>query len=274
MIFFPMDLLQSVGIGSAVALIMALSVNLTLNPSLLFILTPFLMKIHHYVNLEKLPIYKQDPSKPPKYNLDLHNDNFEKEYQLWKMKKSKKIKNSLINEEEEVITPLLHTSNANGRTSNLGEEDENDDMMGLSNGMSSLNMGSDSVTSLSPSLSSIRSSEVDKEYEEEDNMAIVVQSWWYYLGSVLMKSTQAIIILLVIVALTIPIDEYAFDVKTTIGFDSMVPHDSDSWEGYKDVSHSFGPGSLSIYRIVFENDDDQNMMSNERFCIISFYQFI
>ena len=29
----------------------------------------------------------------------------------------------------------------------------------------------------------------------------------------------------------------------------------DSWEGYKDVSKTFGPGALSIYRIVFVNRD-------------------
>ena len=46
----------------------------------------------------------------------------------------------------------------------------------------------------------------------------------------------------VIVAVTIPVDRYAFDVETTIGFDSMVPHDSNSWKGYKDVSRSFGKG--------------------------------
>jgi len=97
MVFFPMDLLQSVGIGSAVALVMALTANLTLNPALLFILTPCLMKIHNYINLEKLPFYKQgfhefsflifrlwlDPSKPAIYNLDL-NDDFERDYQYWK----------------------------------------------------------------------------------------------------------------------------------------------------------------------------------------------
>jgi len=59
----------------------------------------------------------------------------------------------------------------------------------------------------------------------------------------------------------------------------MAPHDSSSWKGYKDVSRSFRKvfgfiypsnlscfdfiGSLSVYTIVFENDNGQNMMTNE-----------
>jgi len=82
----------------------------------------------------------------------------------------------------------------------------------------------------------------------------------------------------VIVAVTIPIERYTFNVETTNGFDSMVPHDSSWFHKKMSQDHSgnvFGSdisikfivfwlvGSLSVYRIVFENDNGQNMMTNE-----------
>ena len=98
--------------------------------------TPTVMTIHQYVNLEKLPFVRQDPSNPPRYNLTLE-DNYEKRFERWMKgrEKNKEKKGEGGQEDREVEEPLLVNGNGNG------------------NGLMALDIGhSDSESSLSSHL--------------------------------------------------------------------------------------------------------------------------
>jgi uncharacterized membrane protein YdfJ with MMPL/SSD domain len=55
LIFIPMDLIRSVGVGSAFVLAVAILANITLTPALLIMSEPAVFWVHRYINFEKLP---------------------------------------------------------------------------------------------------------------------------------------------------------------------------------------------------------------------------
>ena len=57
LLFFSMDLLQSVGVGAACTMCSVLLSTLTLMPALLYMWGEYIMVVHSYVNMEKLPVF-------------------------------------------------------------------------------------------------------------------------------------------------------------------------------------------------------------------------
>ncbi|GMH47169.1 hypothetical protein TrVE_jg3060 [Triparma verrucosa] len=183
MLFFPMDMLRSVGVGATVSILVALGVNLTLTPAIL------------YTGLgEKLLRPGRGCAK--------------------------------VCCAEEGTTRGVGTM---VKREIEKEKNEGDERL---------------LSGFEPQSSIDRYNRIDSE--------LMYKSFWYRMARVLLQPKYGVPILLACVGLMMPVCVHFVDLKTSIGFDLLLPSASESIETFDDIGELFGEGTLSPYKILFD----------------------
>ena len=81
---------------------------------------------------------------------------------------------------------------------------------------------------------------------------LMYKSFWYRMARVLLQPKYGVPILLACVGLMMPVCVHFVDLKTSIGFDLLLPSASESIETFDDIGELFGEGTLSPYKILFD----------------------
>lgn len=266
LLFFSMEMLQSVGVGAAVTLLSVLAVNLTLTPALLFVAGPTLMMIHEYINLEKVP-FLGSAAQNSDGNACCGRGGDESGASSFNST------NAPASMSQSSATPSVAATPGNRappivsgsrRSSSTGspvphnEPEETTVLLGLESQILDAADRFDDTLDDRPK---------DNEFDEDgEYLPRVKQSFWYKLGALLLTKWKGLLACLVLLALMVPVDMYCLSVEPDISFLSMIPTGCSSYEAYEGISEYFGDGFATPYRIIFENVDDRvTIYSDEGF---------
>jgi len=81
------------------------------------------------------------------------------------------------------------------------------------------------------------------------------ESLWYRLCSKLLDRRIGVPVLLVVVGLMVPVSINFVKLKTSIGFDLLLPGSAPSLETFDAMGDAFGPGTLSPYKVMFDTTE-------------------
>lgn len=213
--WLPLHMLQSVGLGAAIAIASTLLVNVTIVPCLLY--TPFGRCIVRSKTSNKSD--SEEQSAGASLSTSLLSTAQEEE----KGEEEEEAKNAEVAHDESQI--------------NEAPEDTHLDHLRRS----LLHEGDASIAE-SPSTSP--------------------QSIWHRLSRTLLHPYRGIILLLVILQLVFFTAQYAWQIKTSISFDLLLPANSPSLQTYHDLTHQFGAGRLLPYRILFDGSRSKTSMNS------------
>lgn len=272
MLFFPMAMLQSVGIGASTALLMALFANLTLTPAVLHSIGPCLINSQQVLNdLLRRCCMKICGRTLSEFNCNTQDHDailFQTDVD------GEPPANLHLDEDPDPISVGINGSAASSvREKLLGSSTTTPSSLsgGLSGGEDSsaplsINSGATPVASHSHASAPMtstrenslsRDSKLDWYYsqaihgasDEED--LEMRHSCWYKLTNVLLDPKKGIAILLAITALCTPICMRCFDQKISISFELTVPSTAHTYDVFEHVQDDFGAGAVFPYQLLF-----------------------
>ena len=261
MLFFPMEMLKSVGIGASVSILMALTVNLTLTPALLY--TPLGEKM-----LAPNKYCARACCARPGTSRGVHSDMVEKILQggeVLSSSSSSSIYGPDAGNNSSIIAKGIRLSSGKERASasnaGLSEALLSDvDVNGSNNVLLNPAGGSEGTFSIVDD--QVRNQQLTALYDKLDEAAMY-RSVWYKMGLQLLVPLRGVVVLLCVVALMTPIMVHFVNIQTSIAFDLMLPTDAPSLKTYNDVSASFGPGQLSPYKLLFDGTKTNTPVGSE-----------
>ena len=246
MLFFPMMMLKSVGVGASVSIITALTVNLTLTPALLY------TKLGRSLLKPSRLLAKMCCAEPG----------------------TARGIGSILAKQERLAKDGGYEFLDEGDDDDGGEGDD-----GL--GRPLLNGRTEQEHSMVDKAEA-RGTEVavDEKKGERYRMLddkLMYNSIWYKMGTILLDKKKGLVILLAVVCLMLPVSIHFPRLETSVGFDLLLPSESPSEQTFQRVGTHFGPGALSPYKLLFvgsedgkmsngdndDNDDDNNNNSND-----------
>lgn len=247
-LFFPLAMLQSVGIGASTALLMALSVNLTLTPAVLYSIGPQLMACQDWLNRMTNRALVNIGCRTSAD--DLHD--------------------------QAVFGVAAGNGTANGSAINSGGGGGGGDGDGLNASLL------DTQSSQQPSeprdnIGVIKSSHangngadladskllhdgidyfmpLDADAAGED--VGMRDSCWYKMTWQLLSPWKGLAVLVVVLALCTPVCIQCFNQDISISFELTVPYDSDTYHTFNHVEDDFGAGAVFPYKLLFVPTSD------------------
>lgn len=246
LLFFSLEMLQSVGVGAAVAIFSVLAVTITLTPVLLLTIGPTLLLAHtrlcHLIDMRRsrkvaaMAMEMEMAPVPVAHEVEEHRTDATYFAPV----------DSYVNREFVVPSELESVSN------------------GIATGQSNIDSAI-TVVNVAQVLGTA-SDKHSADMEEEDDLSLVRRGFWYKLGALLLTKWKGLLACLVLLALMLPVEMYSLSLEPDISFLAMIPKGCSSYEAYEGISEYFGDGFVTPYRIIFENVDDRvTIYSDEGF---------
>lgn len=305
LLFFSMDLMQSIGVGAACTMFSVLLSTLTLMPALLYTWGDYIMTVHSYVNMEKLPIFGHlSPDyigqftawcKVVCYSCCGWNGRDEKHQKSGRHTSDNDsdhsgdlLGNDYIQDQDPRLSKDPNRESIGNTLQRAAsapkDRSEEDEEILLALGTSILSDLGDNTTSFedhsrahtsgemllhSQRGGKLRTCDEEEDFFDEDgeSMNKVKRSLWYRVGAFLLIKWKGVLACVIATALMLPIDVFCLDIKYDIDFIYMVPSDSDSYTAFESMSADFGAGFTVPYRIVYEsvNPEVDNLYSEQGF---------
>jgi len=236
----PMDIVRSVGVGCAVAVCSALACNLILTPALLHGAGGFFFKKSGRVWAYICCIEEGSTGRMGGRGAAL------------KMRKMReRMEKEMMND-----GMTLWPEDLSERKDEDGDDDPFTDLSEplLSDGTTP------APTAAAESAVGARSDD-DTVFDDESN------SFWYRLGRILLHRVYGPLILVPILAVAYPVGKMIPGMGQSISFDLLLPFDSPPLATFHAIGETFGPGTLSPYKIVFDGriKGDTSVESAESF---------
>ena len=240
LVILPLNLMVSTGIGSCIAVLSCIFVNLTILPTILH------TKVGRYLIFFK-------GFQIPKYRLKSRYISLEKvrtvcNLHYWRSRCSNNHESSIDGNDVD-DSPLLHDSYdteilLSEKPGNLSETHKLDHQI-KQNEMNSMK---------SESYPSIQYTDQHLQDENPNSSSEPSASIWMRLGlfALLRRKLSIAILVVLLVFFILPISSFLFKIKTSIAMELMLPYDSPSLSAYRVLGDAFGKGALSPYQIIFD----------------------
>jgi len=229
-LFFPLDLLKTVGIGASVAIASCLVVNLSLLPALMFVTGDRFLKPSE--RMAKLCC--NEPGNPGRYRM----------------------RSTPVPEEAAaVVESETAAENAKATISEAATEPALSETQDLAEPLLA-NTKNELVKKEEEDL--LRAVEADTEEDIED----MRQSVWYRSGSYLL-SPKGPYVLLGLLMVMAPFCYYWVETGNSLSFDLFLPKSCDSRDAYDDFGEDFGLGTLSTYKLIFDGSAENIQVESE-----------
>eukprot|EP00978_Attheya_sp_CCMP212_P002108 scaffold4347_cov55-Attheya_sp.AAC.1 len=265
----PLQMLRSIGVGAAVAIGMALLVNLTFVPALLHTRYGTWLLDKHAFGNQPLLSYGGVLVKWFDSSTSRHDENDDTNAPSTPVQTRTSLPRDAAPESQIssiVGTPMRDSAGESNDSYTsfrdvIGASSQNGRLSFMPAWMTPRQKSSTHVddigTSHHDTSSPVLESLLDEVHDVSDEIPPVdsmvsTRSLWYRLSLLLLHPYYSVAILMAILALLLPVAIHASAMKSSISFESILPSTSPSLTTLHHLEERFGLGTLSPYRIVFD----------------------